>query len=77
MASFVKAFAWFLILEFFIFFFSLIFLGAFTDPLQIVQDIATSIGTTVTAITVGFFIIGTMVNLCLMFINSIRGSVWG
>ena len=78
--NFVKAFIWFLILEFLIILFVFILTGTFsTDgtPLQIIQDISTSIGTSVWAIGTGFFIIGTFLNLVTMFVNIAHsGGEW-
>lgn len=78
--NFVKSFIWFLIFEFLIILFVFILTGTFsTDstPLQIMIDIAASIGTSVWAIGTGFFIIGTFLNLVTMFINIARGgSQW-
>lgn len=75
--NFVKAFIWFLILEFLITLFVFILTGTFsTDgtPLQIIADIATSIGTSVWAIGIGFFIIGTFLNLVMMFVHIAQGG---
>jgi len=78
--NFVKAFIWFLILEFLIILFVFILTGTFStdgQPLQIVKDVASSINTTVWAIGIGFFIIGTFLNLVTMFVNIAHsGGEW-
>jgi len=74
----VKHAIWFLIFEFLIIFFVLVLTGAASvdgQPLQLIQDIADSIGTSVWAIGTGFFIIGTFGNLVIMFINIARGGL--
>ena len=73
----VKAIAWFLILEFVLLLFALLISGTFSVnavPLELITDIALSAGTSVWAITIGMFIIGTFVNMVLMFFNIIKGG---
>jgi hypothetical protein len=75
----VKHLIWFFIFEFLIIFFVLVITGAASvdgKPLQLIQDIADSIGIDdVWVIGTGFFIIGTFANLALMFINIARGGM--
>lgn len=73
----LKALVWFLIFEFMLFLFYFVITGTFSvdsAPLQIITDIATSIGTTEIAIGIGLFIIGTFANLATMFLNLAHGD---
>lgn len=74
----VKAIALFLIVEFLLFLGVFVVTGTFaTDgkPLELIADIATSLGTSVWDLGVGVFILGTFGNVVLMFVNSMR-SEW-
>jgi hypothetical protein len=75
MKSAVYNFIFFMIFEFLIFFFVFVITGAASvdgQPLQLVQDIATSISTSVWAIGIGFFILATFANLALLFLSIAR-----
>jgi len=73
----IKALIWFIAFEFLILLFVFIITGTFStdgQPLQVVADVASSIGSTVWSIGIGFFIIGTFTNLVITFISIARGG---
>lgn len=71
----VRSAIWFLIFQLIIILFVFVITGTFSasgQPLELVVDVAASIGTTVWAMGTGFFILGTFLNLALMFLAIAR-----
>jgi hypothetical protein len=79
----VKAIALFFVIEFLLIAFGLLVMGVTADsmstgnlyPLQVVQDICDSIGTTPVDLSVGIYIIGTFFNLIGMFFSAAKGWI--
>jgi hypothetical protein len=70
----VKAFGIFLVIEFVLLFIVFIVTGAFSSdgaPLKFFADIAVSNGTTVWDAAIALFIVGTLLNVVLMFILAV------
>lgn len=71
LGQFVRKFAIFMIIELIILFLLFVLTGTFTTnntPLPFISAVATSIGTTVWDMGIAFFIVGSALNLILMFL---------